>query len=51
MYRYGIPLFDECYMKHELRLTGFDHPHILPHDFQLHPRHDQLLPWILEQGA
>jgi hypothetical protein len=51
MYRYGIPLFDECYMKHELRLAGFDHPHILPHDFQLHPRHDQLLPWILEQGA
>ena len=26
MYGYGIPLFYECYMKHELRLTGLDHP-------------------------
>jgi len=25
-YRYGIPLFYECYMKHELYLTGLDHP-------------------------
>ena len=51
MYGYAIPLIYEYCMRHGPRLTGGGSPHIPHHDFQLHPRHAQLLPWFSDLGA
>ena len=49
-YRHGIPLFYECYSVWAMfdRLVP---PHRPSHYLQLHPRHAQLLPCILEPRA
>ena len=50
-YGYGIPPYHEYHMRHGSCLTGEDHPTDHNMDHKLHPRHAQLLPWILELRA